>query len=102
MVPLAFKPIFGLLHQSGCRYVHSAPSGGLSWLKSHARGFTGHSGLLTRTVRPDEVIPLILRNHCVNATIENKGVVTRFAPSPTGYLHIGGARTALFNWLYAR
>lgn len=30
------------------------------------------------------------------------GVITRFAPSPTGYLHIGGARTALFNWLYAK
>lgn len=29
-------------------------------------------------------------------------VVTRFAPSPTGFLHIGGARTALFNWLYAK
>jgi glutamyl-tRNA synthetase len=29
-------------------------------------------------------------------------VITRFAPSPTGYLHIGGARTALFNWLFAR
>ena len=30
------------------------------------------------------------------------GVVTRFAPSPTGFLHIGGARTALFNWLFSR
>src|SRR5215210_4974149 len=29
-------------------------------------------------------------------------VVTRFAPSPTGFLHVGGARTALFNWLLAR
>jgi glutamyl-tRNA synthetase len=33
---------------------------------------------------------------------ENKKPVLRFAPSPTGFLHIGGARTALFNWLYAR
>lgn len=29
-------------------------------------------------------------------------IVTRFAPSPTGFLHIGGARTALFSWLYAK
>ena len=29
-------------------------------------------------------------------------VITRFAPSPTGYLHIGGVRTALFNWLFAK
>ena len=33
---------------------------------------------------------------------DNKKPVLRFAPSPTGYLHIGGARTALFNWLYAK
>jgi glutamyl-tRNA synthetase len=33
---------------------------------------------------------------------ESPSIVTRFAPSPTGFLHIGGARTALFNWLYAR
>ncbi|WP_156679207.1 glutamate--tRNA ligase [Sphingomonas profundi] len=32
----------------------------------------------------------------------DRKVVTRFAPSPTGFLHIGGARTALFNWLFAR
>jgi glutamyl-tRNA synthetase len=38
----------------------------------------------------------------VSATTEPKAVVTRFAPSPTGFLHIGGARTALFNWLFAR
>ena len=34
--------------------------------------------------------------------MSDRPIVTRFAPSPTGYLHIGGARTALFNWLFAR
>ncbi|MNR82098.1 Glutamate--tRNA ligase [compost metagenome] len=34
--------------------------------------------------------------------VTNPAVRLRFAPSPTGYLHVGGARTALFNWLYAR
>ena len=33
---------------------------------------------------------------------QNPHVRVRFAPSPTGYLHIGGARTALYNWLFAR
>ncbi|MBT8037838.1 MAG: glutamate--tRNA ligase [Verrucomicrobiae bacterium] len=36
------------------------------------------------------------------AHVKNAQVRTRFAPSPTGYLHVGGARTALFNWLFAR
>ena len=38
----------------------------------------------------------------MSATDNNDPVVTRFAPSPTGFLHLGGARTALFNWLFAR
>ena len=38
----------------------------------------------------------------VSAEATGTDVVTRFAPSPTGFLHIGGARTALFNWLFAR
>lgn len=42
------------------------------------------------------------KNMTASATGMNKAVVTRFAPSPTGFLHIGGARTALFNWLFAR
>src|SRR3954464_4334633 len=35
-------------------------------------------------------------------SVKNPSIRVRFAPSPTGYLHIGGARTALFNWLFAR
>ncbi len=38
----------------------------------------------------------------MGASSDKQQVVTRFAPSPTGFLHIGGARTALFSWLYAR
>src|SRR5215472_4147339 len=43
-------------------------------------------------------LPCIRRS----APLMTEPIVTRFAPSPTGFLHIGGARTALFNWLYAR
>jgi glutamyl-tRNA synthetase len=38
----------------------------------------------------------------MNAEIKNGSVVTRFPPSPTGFMHVGNARTAIFNWLYAR
>jgi len=38
----------------------------------------------------------------LSASGDSQAVVTRFAPSPTGFLHIGGARTALFNWLFAK
>src|SRR5438067_1008873 len=46
----------------------------------------------------------LFRPNCgqIRACPESMTVVTRFAPSPTGYLHIGGARTALFNWLFAK
>lgn len=47
-------------------------------------------------------IKIVLECFALQTSIENKQVVTRFAPSPTGFLHIGGARTAIFNWLYAR
>jgi glutamyl-tRNA synthetase len=42
------------------------------------------------------------RKDRLSASGESQAVVTRFAPSPTGFLHIGGARTALFNWLFAK
>ncbi len=42
------------------------------------------------------------RSHTLDEPIQMSDVRVRFAPSPTGYLHIGGVRTALFNWLFAR
>ncbi len=51
--------------------------------------------------------PILLYTTAISAyllprSLMTDSIVTRFAPSPTGFLHIGGARTALFNWLYAR
>src|SRR5437763_16043245 len=46
--------------------------------------------------------PCVQWSHCPLAAEVLPMVRTRFAPSPTGYLHIGGVRTALFNWLFAR
>src|SRR6188508_2056596 len=42
------------------------------------------------------------RTRSIRQYASGMSVRVRFAPSPTGYLHVGGARTALFNWLYAR
>jgi glutamyl-tRNA synthetase len=46
--------------------------------------------------------PAARHTDCDKLPIMTESIVTRFAPSPTGFLHIGGARTALFNWLYAK
>jgi len=47
-------------------------------------------------------IPQKLFQNWTDTTAMSAGIRVRFAPSPTGYLHVGGARTALFNWLFAR
>ena len=49
-----------------------------------------------------EIKSLQSSNHPVEPSRNKMSVVTRFAPSPTGFLHIGGARTALFNWLFSQ
>src|SRR5947209_20482596 len=49
--------------------------------------------------KPPSRLALLKKSTHGTATMKAR---VRFAPSPTGFLHIGGARTALFNWLYAR
>lgn len=65
-------------------------------LPKHARCLASHSIACTHLGKPSQ--PLTL---CKNM-LPHLQVKVRFAPSPTGMLHVGGARTALFNWLYAK
>ena len=70
------------------RYLETRRSGGA------ARGTAGRASL-----------PAVHASNDDSTRLKHNGAVAprvRFAPSPTGYLHVGGARTALFNWLYAR
>src|SRR5436305_12981062 len=53
-------------------------------------------------MRDERGLPLIHPSSLIPHPSRFMSVRVRFAPSPTGYLHIGAARTALFNWLYAR
>lgn len=49
------------------------------------------------------LVEKVKKSHMPEQTGNSQPAIrVRFAPSPTGYLHVGGARTALFNWLYAR
>src|SRR5690348_5486528 len=64
---------------------------------------TGRADALLPALTPVRPLCYISRpSFSIDSGPMSKPVITRFAPTPTGYLHIGGARTALFNWLYAK
>ena len=86
-----------------------------SWLRWASRKASARSWTRVRRARKGDAAsgsgePAMLGAlaYSISPSEQRKGrvsarpVVTRFAPSPTGFLHIGGARTALFNWLFAR
>src|SRR5437899_63432 len=61
----------------------------------HHRGYEGGGDFFVPSV--PSVVNLLVAVDCRGMTVR-----VRFAPSPTGHLHVGGARTAIFNWLFAR
>ena len=77
--------------------------------RMHRFGLT-RAGLHVRrrpvAAKPPAGVRVELRHSAIRKILPPRSlpmsVITRFAPSPTGFLHIGGARTALFNWLYAK
>lgn len=81
-----------------------SPSCRRSWIPSGVRAFVGLRGVGWPVGSLRAARPAPSRRGLARA-LENRvsqKVRVRFAPSPTGYLHVGGARTALFNWIYAR
>ncbi|MDL2286277.1 glutamate--tRNA ligase [Desulfococcaceae bacterium OttesenSCG-928-F15] len=77
--------IFAPILRRGHPYAHASFH---PWSKAPERAFFGQERQHPTTQR-------------IEATV-TQTIITRFPPSPTGYLHVGGARTALFNWLFAR
>jgi len=69
--------------------------------RASCRGYLAGNRTLGRAFNPARPLPESNRLQVI-MTERHESVVTRFPPSPTGALHLGGARTALFNWLYAR
>jgi len=67
------------------------------WLDALTR--IHYTGLLPSCKKPQKANKSSMPD---NPATHNSAIRVRFAPSPTGYLHVGGARTALFNWLFAR
>ena len=98
---------FGRSHRRAClivaRHASSRPIQAPGCGPEPATGGLCHDGTARLNVNRLNVNRTDTRaRNCGTGPPMSEPVVTRFAPSPTGFLHIGGGRTALFNWLFAR